>query len=510
MGVNSSKKKNNNIKKQKKKNTNVKKDKVFETVNTNEVFINDSDKIVDDLKEKGTNKGIILAFGLICLYMLVLSLFMFFPKIDLVGDENLVLSYDALYNELGYKSKIHDKIKVTSNIENGVIGDYYVKYYYDYLGVRVNTVRNISIVDNENPKIELENKVLNLCPKQEIPDVKYSVVDGYDGDITSNVEKIVKEDEIILNVKDSSGNFSSDSIKIVREDKEKPVIKLKGSSYMYLNYGQRYYEPGYEVSDNCSNLSDKVKISGSVGVNIGTYNITYEAVDESGNKSSATRKVVIGNPIVDNGIVHTGSIYLTFDDGPNEGTTNRILDILKEEGVKATFFVTCNGPDYLIKRMYDEGHTVALHTASHNYSYVYSSVDNYYRDLYQVRDRVKRITGIDSKIIRFPGGSSNTVSRNFKVGIMTELSNLLLHDGYRYYDWNIDSNDAGGARSSSDVFYNVTSNLYINRENMVLMHDIKSITVGALRDIIRFGKNSGYTFNKIDMNTYMVRHGLNN
>ena len=509
MGVKSSKK--NNIKKRKKKNTDVKKGKVFKTVNTNEVFIDNSDKIVDDLKEKGINKGIILASVLICLYMLVLSLFVFFPKINLVGDTDIVLSYDDSYEELGYESKIYDKILIDSNVKDGVVGDYEVKYYYDFLGVRVNRKRNISIVDNESPKLEIEQKVLNICPNQDVPDVKYSAIDGYDGDITSNVEKEVLSEEIFLKVKDSSGNYSIDSIKIIREDKEKPVIKLKGSSYMYLNYGQRYYEPGYEVSDNCgNNLSDRVKITGNVGVNLGTYNITYEVVDDSGNKNSVTRKVVVGNSIVDKGIVHTGSIYLTFDDGPNEGTTNMILDVLKEEGVKATFFVTCNGPDYLIKRMYDEGHTVALHTATHNYSYVYSSVDNYYRDLYQVRDRVKRITGIDSKIIRFPGGSSNTVSRNFKVGIMTELSNLLLHDGYRYYDWNVDSNDAGSARSSSDVYYNVTSNLYINRENMVLMHDIKSITAYALRDIIRFGKNSGYTFNKIDMDTYMVRHGLNN
>ena len=67
---------------------------------------------------------------------------------------------------------------------------------------------------------------------------------------------------------------------------------------------------------------------------------------------------------------------MTFDDGPNEGTTNKILDILKDKGVKATFFVTNRGPDRLIKRMNDEGHTVALHTATHDYSYIYSSVDN--------------------------------------------------------------------------------------------------------------------------------------
>ena len=92
MGVKSSKKKKNNIKKRKKKNTNIKKDKVFKMVNNNEVFINEDDEIIEnkDIKEKGTNKGIALASGLICLYMLVLSLFIFFPKIDLVGDSDII------------------------------------------------------------------------------------------------------------------------------------------------------------------------------------------------------------------------------------------------------------------------------------------------------------------------------------------------------------------------------------------------------------------------------------
>ena len=152
--------------------------------------------------------------------------------------------------------------------------------------------------------------------------------------------------------------------------------------------------------------------------------------------------------------------------------------------------------------MHEEGHTVALHTASHNYSNIYSSVDNYFKDLTKVSNRVKKITGIDSKIIRFPGGSSNTISRNYNKGIMTELTNILLNEGYRYFDWNIDGKDASTARNSSDVYYNVTSNLTYNKANVVLLHDTKSITAKALKNIIEF--------ENIDMSTYMVRHKVNN
>ena len=146
---------------------------------------------------------------------------------------------------------------------------------------------------------------------------------------------------------------------------------------------------------------------------------------------------------------------------------------LKEEGIKATFFVTNSGPDELIKREYDEGHAVGLHTASHNYSIVYNSVDSYFRDLGSVSDRVKRITGVESKIIRFPGGSSNTVSRRYVPGIMSTLTSEVINRGYRYYDWNLSSGDAvGGAPpSSNDIYNNVVSRLSKDRVNMVLMHD---------------------------------------
>ena len=252
-------------------------------------------------------------------------------------------------------------------------------------------------------------------------------------------------------------------------------------------------------------------IDGEVKQQVGTYKIKYTVTDSSNNTDEVIRTVIVrNNNLYNNGSIGNGVIYLTFDDGPNNGTTNVILDILKEEGVKATFFVTCNGPDNLIKRIYDEGHTLAIHTCTHDYSYVYSSVDNYFNDLNRVSTRVKNITGYDAKIIRFPGGSSNTVSRRYSYGIMSTLTGMVLDKGYRYYDWNVDSKDAGGANSSSQVYNNVVNYLSHNRSNVVLMHDVKYQTRDALRDIIRYAKNNGYTFSKIEMDTYMVRHGVNN
>jgi len=470
---------------------------------------------ISNNKKKFRKWKLVLIFVVIILFMVLLAI-IFFPRIELNGQDLMEINYNEKYIEPGYNlyilsKKIPNSIKVDSNVLEGKIGNYEISYIYNLFGIKIKKIRKVKIVDNVSPVITLKEDNIKVCPNKDIPEIGYSAVDEYDGDITSLVERTENDKEIIFSVFDSSNNKTMASVKVDRTDSEKPTIKLKGNSSMFITYGNSYKEPGYSASDNCDgDITSKVKVSGSVGRDIGKYQIKYEVEDDSGNKTTVIRSVVVGIKVSDNGSVRNGTIYLTFDDGPSQGTTNKILDILKSEGVKATFFVTCKGPDSLIKRIYEEGHTVALHTASHEYSYIYSSVDNYFTDLYKVRDRVKRITGIESKIIRFPGGSSNTVSRNFSKGIMTVLTNTVLSEGYRYFDWNVDGKDAGGARNSKDVYYNVTSSLSHNRANVVLLHDIKSITVGALKDIIKFGKEYGYEFSAIDMNTYMVRHGVKN
>ena len=161
--------------------------------------------------------------------------------------------------------------------------------------------------------------------------------------------------------------------------------------------------------------------------------------------------------------------------------------------------------------MYDEGHTIAIHTATHDYATVYSSVDSYFNDLNIVNERIKRITGEYSYIVRFPGGSSNTISRRYSQGIMTTLTQEVVNRGYKYYDWNVSSGDAAGGSPSPDTIRNnVVNALRKDRINMVLMHDIKTYTRDALRDIIRYGKENGYTFEKITINTEMVKQRVNN
>lgn len=202
-------------------------------------------------------------------------------------------------------------------------------------------------------------------------------------------------------------------------------------------------------------------------------------------------------------------IYLTFDDGPSRNT-GYILDILKSENVKATFFITGKGSDYIIKREYEEGHSIGLHTYSHNYKAIYSKVDVYFQDIEAVNQRLCDITTTRSKIVRFAGGSSNTISRRYKKGIMSELIKEVIARGYKYYDWNIDSGDASGISNCNIIYNNVVKNLKSNRVNMVLMHDSKKCTLKVLKKVIDYGKSNGYIFKKITYETEMITQKVNN
>ncbi len=212
-------------------------------------------------------------------------------------------------------------------------------------------------------------------------------------------------------------------------------------------------------------------------------------------------------------IISNKTIYLTFDDGPSY-LTEYILDILKKENIPATFFVTKGQIDKynnIIRRMQKENHTIGLHTSTHNYSYIYSSDENYFKDLNDIRQKVFEITGIKSRIIRLPGGSSNTISKKYNQNIITRITNKLTEKSFYYFDWNIDSNDASGSQTKESIYNNVVNKIH-SGTNIVLMHDLatKKTTVEALPYIIKYAKENGYTFAKITKNTPKIHHHINN
>lgn len=192
-------------------------------------------------------------------------------------------------------------------------------------------------------------------------------------------------------------------------------------------------------------------------------------------------------------------IYLTFDDGPVYKHTEDILDILEANNIKATFFIGNVGYKGITKRIYNEGHSLALHTATHEYSYIYSNLKNYLQDLYRVQKFVKEITGIYTHFYRFPGGSvTDPIPFPKKALLLNTIKPLLYEMGFQYFDWNVSAGDSGSVASSEQVKNNVINALKQNKNKfIVLMHGIHDNTVIALQDIINYGKEHNYAFEKI-------------
>lgn len=453
------------------------------------------------------NLVFILTFLLLFFMAIVIYNFLLLPNIRLKGKKYIELDYLEEYKEPGYTAYyLHDdvtsKVETTNNINPKKLGKYEVTYQVNISGFKRKVTRKVVVVDKSAPAINLASTDdIYVCPNHQYEKEDFSAVDNYDGDLTNKVKVVNDKDKISYSVSDQHGNKTSVSRKIFYQDREAPTITLNGTDVVYAFVGEEYRELGVLAVDNCDgDLTNNVTVDSKIDFNQpGRYDVTYKVKDQAGNESSIKRSVVVSERN------RKGTIYLTFDDGPKWGTTDVILDILREEGVEATFFVTNSGPDELIKREFDEGHSIGLHTATHNYSIVYASVDSYFHDLNIISERVMRITGEESKIIRFPGGSSNTISRKYSSGIMSRLTSEVLSRGYRYYDWNVSSGDAaGGSPSSEQIANNVISSLSKNKANMVLMHDVKTYTRDALRSIIRYGKENGYTFEKITMATEMV------
>lgn len=201
-------------------------------------------------------------------------------------------------------------------------------------------------------------------------------------------------------------------------------------------------------------------------------------------------------------------IYLTFDDGPSVYTGD-ILDVLKEYNVKATFFV--NGKegewaDKALKRIVDEGHTLGMHSYSHEYEQIYGSVEDFAADYEMLREHILYVTGYDSKVYRFPGGSSNRIS---KIDIR-EFGKYLADRGTSYYDWNISSQDASKVPLSvNEIVKNCTRDLDKFDDCMILCHDAKSkaTTVEALPILIeRIMEMEDVEFLPITENTPLIQH----
>ena len=444
------------------------------------------------------------------------------PDVDIaeVGETYVDLGAQAfLTGNLFGKSVNPVEIKTESGVDVDEIGDYTVKYTAEAFGKTAVSYRQVLVRDTTPPVITLNHAEGYLASwLVGYSEEGFTAIDNYDGDLTDKVVRTEVGDTVYYSVKDSSGNETAVERKIEYGVSE-PMIRLEGGEEINVGAAFTFTDPGYEAIDESGNdLTAYVKVTGEViPYELGTYTLDYYIMNEQGETATARRIVnVVPQAKVETVMPERKTIYLTFDDGPGPYTA-QLLDVLARYGAKATFFVTGNGQNYdrdytdMIGRAFREGHAIGVHTLTHDYAAVYASRDAFFHDFNAMEDIIFEQTGQYTKLFRFPGGSSNTISRNYCYGIMSSLANYMTNMGYVYFDWNVDSGDAlGGARSSYTVANNVAEGCLENTVNVVLQHDTKDFSVAAVESILRWGTNNGYVFEALDESSYGAHHGINN
>ena len=467
------------------------------------------------------------------------------------GDEKIILEYGATYDEPGVRAegygthikKEHQPLEVLidNQLDATKVGSYAIVYSATYEDAQATATRMVEVVDTKAPEITLTSDPEHFTfPNQPYQEEGFAASDNYDGDITAQVTAVEEGGKVIYTVADSSGNQTTVEREIRYDDPVAPELTLLGKTKITITEGDKWKEPGYTASDNVDgDLTEQVSVSGKVDANKpGTYKLTYEVKDGYQNAVKVERTVTVkAKPVPvptlppagqtgttgntgTSGNTGSGStttegsgkvIYLTFDDGPSKHTP-RLLDILAKHNVKATFFVCNTGRLDLLDDIASQGHTLALHSKTHKYEQIYASEAAFYEDLYAIQNIVEKYSGVKSMIMRFPGGSSNGVSKKICPGIMTKLTQSVQEKGFAYFDWNVDSKDAGGAKSASEVAQNVIngSTKSSRKSLVVLQHDIKGFSVDAVDEIIQWGLANGCTFKALTSSSPTCHHGVNN
>lgn len=420
----------------------------------------------------------------------------------------ITLSYIGLRHEIN--------LDTTDNIDNNKLGRYKREYSASFLGREVSISRNVDVVDTTPPEITAPKSITVDFKNQEVKKLEdipftFSAKDLLDGDVTDTVTKQYDKKYCTLTATDKEGNTASYTVEFEFSDKAAPTLTLEADIPVYLEQGEEYTVLTYSAVDDVDgDITDKVTVTGKPNVfAAGTYYVKYEVTDSSFNTATKTQKVVVheewDGQKGETTTLTQKTVYLTFDDGPGK-YTQYLLNKLKEYNVKATFFVTDQFPKYrkLIKKAYKDGHSIGAHTYSHRFDVVYSSIENYLEDFDKIQSVIKKQTGQETKIFRFPGGTSNTVSQKYAKGIMSALASEMTSRGYIYFDWNYDCGDTSGKTAKeiyNGVLNHIDTRLKTEDSTIILLHDIKEETIKAIPKIIEYCLNKGYTFAGLDVNS---------
>ena len=393
-------------------------------------------------------------------------------SIELKGSPEMTLYQGDKYQEKGCTAKCKNEatgivrplsVKQEGKVNPRKKGTYTITYTANYFGQTASTKRIVTVVDN----LELAR-----------------IASAYD-------------------------TFSSSSTA--------PVIGLYGGKEMTV-YDAFGFRDGYVATDDTEGyITDRVQITGSVDPNTpGIYPLNYSVTDQDGQVTMAERLVTVKQfpvPQIRELDPDEKIIYLTFDDGPGK-FTDQILSILDKYHVKVTFFVTSSASDKkyldLITKEAEQGHAIGVHSYTHQYNQIYSNDQAFWDDFNAMNKVIEEKTGHKTDIMRFPGGSSNTVSMKYCPGIMTRLANEATTKGYWFFDWNVLSGDAGNTKDSAVMLERMKEGVLKNSRSIILCHDTHEYTMNAVEPFLQWALSCGYSFDILRNGDFAAHQTINN
>ena len=431
-------------------------------------------------------------------------------EIELIGDEEIRIECGESFEDPGATAWLNrggERVQtlqptVSGQVDTARPGSYELIYTADYEGKNAISVSRRVIVQDTTPPL------LELTAMKNGRD--YQATDTADGDLNDRVERVEEDDRIVYTVRDSSGNETS----VVRM--KAPVLELEGGDDVEVAADYRFVDPGFHAEDRYGNdLTEQVEVEGELTPWVpGEYCLSYTVTDDEGFSTNVMRVVHIVPAQMPDVIFKDKVIYLTFDDGP-AASTERLLDMLAKYDAKVTFFVTNTDPRYvdMIGRAYREGHSIGLHGYVHDASKLYASEESYFHYFDLMQELIYEQTGEYTRIVRFIGGSSNTSSLHFNKGLMTRLTQDLGVMGYRYYDWNMQPENADAdVKRSVQYLIGLSTSICEAGEAVPigLQHDTGGWNVEVTEQVIKWGLEHGYTFEGITITTPEVHHRLRN
>lgn len=441
------------------------------------------------------------------------------PRIHFIHDEIHLSLYDEV-NPYDYIEEVAhidiEELTVRNHVNNEKLGEYKIEYVYR------NKVFSLKVFidDTTPPQFETINAKILRNDTIKAEDLVKNIQDDSKTIIYFKEDYIfneVKTYRVCIVVEDEYENKTEKNAYVLVEQRDTEAPVIEGLDKLTILAGDKIdLKKGIEIKDDHDKNPQFTIDDSHLNLNkIGEYEVYYHVEDHNGNKETYTREIEVLSQYDNRESLKDGvkTCYLTFDDGPSSNT-KEILEILDEYHIKATFFVTGSSPKdfHYIKEAHDKGHTIGLHTYSHDYEWIYSSLKNYINDLNKIKEVVYEQTGVYSPFIRFPGGSSNLVSKKYNVGIMKRLTHKVIDLGYQYYDWTCINGDGEGIKTVNGLKKKAIEEVNNQEDIMFLMHDSAGCenTVKALPGILDYLIKKGYKFETIEEYSPTFHHSVQN